>query len=1060
MAEPDHQTALEEFFQWETKSRVEIVDDATADERAYFVPLDSLKSYFKAEESKTLTRIISEVFDATDFPPIDPEDILRSHTAVFCILLHLGRGQCVEDFISYEELSDSRLPFDPKHPPAEFSFDDEGPNFLQQFCEKQWMYCVATFDRHMLHKHFGRQRLLPITCKEPLRHEGIAERSVIELYGPHNKLVIPSKDNASSNLNSNTFELKRYPLPDGESLYREEVNGFRSVKQEDSIRRFYGSFIHGDHFNLLLQFPDKGSLEEYFRKETPPSRGQDIISFWEGLFQLIKGLKTIHSVRGSHQNINPDSVVVISNGASATSDYQLKFADFGKGDANMNEGQDVSIYGSPESFVSLADGEESRAPWEADIWSLGCLYSEAAMWIADGYKGLLDYREQRTSETERISFQGGSCFHDGKRVLGSVLEAHRDIEDRLRRSDYITKDVLDSMIDEMLWEEDRPNAKALWRKVEMVLQRARQKLPSDEVPRPTSRQNRRVARPRLKPPTQPLPPVPPIPPMSRQRPGLTPIVERNYPPNVENWRAQVPGLHPRSYSTPAGSRSNMSSPISELQQTSSTESMSDVDRELADSIANWQPGDRGTSSSPITPFASPHTGSQYDFSKTRHSEQSLALHTKASYEFKKPPSLSRGLSYTSQHEVMDKLSNSSPLSAHPAFTKHDANASISTEGWDLPTVVSHPSTTSNPRVIVDPPNPRISTQISSHSRDESTSRHSVAFSTSHSIPSNHSSNHSSHKSHSDDTHVPARSPRRFGGFGIFPSKTREESAIPPIADKPPSYNDAASVRPMSALSSSTALGPRSATSPSAFSDIIEYYLPINTCIEWKKAHKKVKKHSKVPPLPGANMLTGLKDRDHVFIVDDSASMASLWPDVVSVFETISYIVKGMSPQGTELYFTISYDTWRRKDTSDLVAYVEKKHCLGECDISYRLNLELQAHRMRLENSKNPKDKKHGVRPKSIYILTNGEWGKGPDPRKCIGDMAEFLAKKGLQGHMAIEFISFARGAEGAAKVGDLAGTGFAVDIVDSTPWTGNVLKMFRGATDKHLFLQEELNELA
>lgn len=155
-------------------------------------------------------------------------------------------------------------------------------------------------------------------------------------------------------------------------------------------------------------------------------------------------------------------------------------------------------------------------------------------------------------------------------------------------------------------------------------------------------------------------------------------------------------------------------------------------------------------------------------------------------------------------------------------------------------------------------------------------------------------------------------------------------------------------------------------------------------------------------------------------------MGSLWPDVVRVFETLSYVVKGMSPSGTEVFFTISYDTWRRKDTTDVVGYVEKHRCSGETDISYRLNLELQSYMMKLMSSKAPKGKKDAVRPKNFYVLTNGEWGKGPDPRKCIGDMAEFLAARGLQGHAAVEFISFARNAEGAKKLNDLAGTGFAV----------------------------------
>jgi len=100
-----------------------------------------------------------------------------------------------------------------------------------------------------------------------------------------------------NNPNANTFLLKRYLTKEAEGHYTQEANGFRSVRNADSIIRFYGSYIHGDEFNILLEFADRGSLEGYFQRETPPSHGVDIIKFWEGLFELIKGLKAIHSVR-------------------------------------------------------------------------------------------------------------------------------------------------------------------------------------------------------------------------------------------------------------------------------------------------------------------------------------------------------------------------------------------------------------------------------------------------------------------------------------------------------------------------------------------------------------------------------------------------------------------------------------------------------------------------------------------------------------------------------------------------------------------------------------------
>jgi hypothetical protein len=200
------------------------------------------------------------------------------------------------------------------------------------------------------------------------------------------------------------------------------------------------------------------------------------------------------------------------------------------------------------------------------------------------------------------------------------------------------------------------------------------------------------------------------------------------------------------------------------------------------------------------------------------------------------------------------------------------------------------------------------------------------------------------------------------------------------------------------------------------------------------AQKKMKKSSKVPPLPGAAMLEDLNNRDHVFIIDDSASMASVWSDVKRVFETLSYVVKGMGPDGTELFFTDAYDTWRRRDTHDLVMYLDKKTCRGVTNISHRLDLQLQTYRVRLYNEKKAigvpvkKGKEvPPVRPMSFYILTNGEWGPGPDVKVAIQTTVDFMQKEGFPpGQVTIEFISFAQSAGAMQKINELAQKDFGM----------------------------------
>ncbi len=592
-------------------------------------------------------------------------------------------------------------------------------------------------------------------------------------------------------------------------------------------------------------------------------------------------------------------------------------------------------------------------------------------------------------------------------MLQSVLDAHTDIEDRLRRSDYITKDVLDSMVDEMLWDEDRPNAKALWRKAEMVSSRARQRLSAnsgDEFSRSGSAQSRALSMPRTAAPTTPLPPLP------RGAQGLSSIAERQYPPNVEKWRSQVGELQIGIASQASGPVSDIASPTCPSQQTIRSESVSDFDRDVAGSVVSWNPGDGASSiASPLTQYSSPHASVQYDFSRHNSNEgRSRAMRNQSSYEYRSQPRKPVShMSYTNASDMSDSASIAPPsISDHPAYAQ-DRAPPPSQGGWTTGSVISERSE----------PQPTQRQEAIQPSR----------------VPSRAAS-HSSGVSSQPSEPVRPKSAKRNGGFSLFPTKTwNNNSTITNIRrsiEKASSHHSDENI-PRSMMDRSSTSG--SLTSPPAFPDQFEY-LSLNTCYEWKMAQKKMKKSSKVPPLPGAAMLEDLNNRDHVFIIDDSASMASVWSDVKRVFETLSYVVKGMGPDGTELFFTVAYDTWRRRDTHDLVMYLDKKTCRGVTNISHRLDLQLQTYRVRLYNEKKAigvpvkKGKEvPPVRPMSFYILTNGEWGPGPDVKVAIQTTVDFMQKEGFPpGQVTIEFISFAQSAGAMQKINELAQKDFGM----------------------------------
>lgn len=59
------------------------------------------------------------------------------------------------------------------------------------------------------------------------------------------------------------------------------------------ILTYYGNFKQEGTVNLIIEFANKGSLEEYFEHEGPPTNPQDIANFWHAFYQIVDGYHTI-----------------------------------------------------------------------------------------------------------------------------------------------------------------------------------------------------------------------------------------------------------------------------------------------------------------------------------------------------------------------------------------------------------------------------------------------------------------------------------------------------------------------------------------------------------------------------------------------------------------------------------------------------------------------------------------------------------------------------------------------------------------------------------------------
>ena len=123
--------------------------------------------------------------------------------------------------------------------------------------------------------------------------------------------------------------------------------------------------------------------------------------------------------------------------------------------------------GAPETYRSHKSTESAplQVTNAVDMWSIGCVFSEVAVWAHYGWKRVHEYRRQRSAEIEvkgRVS--GEQIFHWDESILEAVDGIHQDMLQKSLSKDLITRSVLDRLVGDLLQHGSRPHAKQVFEK--------------------------------------------------------------------------------------------------------------------------------------------------------------------------------------------------------------------------------------------------------------------------------------------------------------------------------------------------------------------------------------------------------------------------------------------------------------------------------------------------------------------------------------------------------------------------------------------------------------------
>jgi hypothetical protein len=183
--QPDHKGRLQKFHRWLKENAVNGTSNTATDSPRQFITFQSLKTYL--EGPRELQRILDQLFSDDDEPPVEPDTVLNGYTRVFAILIDIGKGHFIEEFVKHDSLSDQKLPFEVA--PPQFPHDANNSEFFTKFHEHQWKFCPYIFVRNKINAELNKRYILPIVSKEWIAEGGSSTVYKIELHPEYDTLV-------------------------------------------------------------------------------------------------------------------------------------------------------------------------------------------------------------------------------------------------------------------------------------------------------------------------------------------------------------------------------------------------------------------------------------------------------------------------------------------------------------------------------------------------------------------------------------------------------------------------------------------------------------------------------------------------------------------------------------------------------------------------------------------------------------------------------------------------------------------------------------------------------
>ena len=184
-SQPDHNTYIQDFQKW-IKSpdsfRIGCGGVGNEEERKY-IPLEKLKERLTRRRVEDL---LAALFENEERSAPNVDVVINHYLRPFAILLRIGEGSMIYQFVEYESLDDARLPLFQE--PSEFPSSTRC-DIWAAFRQEQWTFCAQTLDFNMSYR-IEPDVILPINHKEKIAEGGSSITYKIIVDRDYDKLVL------------------------------------------------------------------------------------------------------------------------------------------------------------------------------------------------------------------------------------------------------------------------------------------------------------------------------------------------------------------------------------------------------------------------------------------------------------------------------------------------------------------------------------------------------------------------------------------------------------------------------------------------------------------------------------------------------------------------------------------------------------------------------------------------------------------------------------------------------------------------------------------------------